>query len=95
MRLTFTRDNDFQHTVSVNGEAFLIDSVPETVPETVSAVQVYTTYTEVENLDMTNDVFADAPNYVHELVQAWQSAKDAYIAEQEELLAKLNDGDNI
>ena len=80
MRLTFIRNELEGHVVSVNGEGYTIAEVPDTVPLKVSAVQVYTTYTEVENLDLTNDVFADPPSYVHDLVLAWQEAKEAHEA---------------
>lgn len=82
MRLTFILDEQHGHTVSVNGEGYQIETIPVSVPSKVYAVQVYTTYTEVENLDMTNEVFADPPSYVHDLVLAWQEAKDKHEEEQ-------------
>lgn len=80
MRLTMTKNLDGGMSVYVNGEMFDSPKVPSTVPAKVSAVQVYTTYTEVENLDLTNEVFADPPSYVHELLQAWQVEKDKHEA---------------
>ena len=77
MRLTMTNNGDGTMSVYVNGEMFNCNKVPSTVPAKVSAVQVYTTYTEVENLDLTVEVFSDPPSYVHELVEAWQEAKKA------------------
>jgi hypothetical protein len=83
MRLTFIKDEQNGHSVSVNNEGYQIQ-VPESVPAKVYAVQVYTTYTEVENFDLTNETFADPPSYVQNLVQAWQQAKEKAIEEAEQ-----------
>ena len=80
MRLTMTRNGNSGMSVYINGEMFDCPEVPTTVPAKVYAVQVYTTYVEVENLDLTNEVFADPPSYVHDLVLAWQEAKEAHEA---------------
>ena len=82
MRLTMAKNSDGGMSVYINGEMYDSTKVPTTVPAKVHAVQVYTTYTEVENLDLTNEVFADPPSYVHDLVLAWQEAKEAYEAAQ-------------
>lgn len=75
MRMTFIRDEISGHQVIVNGVMREIAAVPQEVPSGVYAVQVYTTYTEVENGDLTNDVFAEPPSYVQSLVAAWEAAE--------------------
>jgi len=72
MRLTFVRDDDHGHQVIINGESREIPEVPATVPANIYAVQVYTTYTEVEFINLTNSVTSEPPDYVQQLVAAWE-----------------------
>lgn len=75
MRLTMIRDERGYNQIMINGDMREIPELPDSVPFKVQAVQVYTAYTEVENADLSNDVHADPPAYVHDLVKAWEDKK--------------------
>jgi len=82
MRLIFVREED-HCLVIVNGNARKLPTAPLSVPLKVRAVQVYDQYTEVENSDLTNDVTAEAPAYVGDVIKAWQDQTAADLAKLE------------
>lgn len=69
MRLTFIT---IDRVVVVNGESRDIETIPNDVPDGIHAVQVYNAYTEVEYVNLTNDVFSEPPDYVQSLIAAWE-----------------------
>jgi len=82
MRLIFVREED-HCLIIVNGNEREITTAPLSVPLKVRAIQVYDQYTEVENYDATNDITAEPPAYVSDLIKAWQAQTAADLAKLE------------